>query len=329
MNSSQKKMKIGIIGTGDMARFYAQTIQQHVPWVDLVAVSSQNAERAQTFADTYDIANAYDKHEDIFQTELDALMIVSASDTHSSLLEMAAHHKIDTFCDKPLGVSLDAIDHAMTVVSSSGIRLATGFNRRFDPPFQKLYQQVADGILGEPEAVIIISRDPCFPTPLELATPHRLIIGSAIHDLDMARFLMQDEVVSISTQGSWINPEPPENEQLDSSIMTLKFQRGGLATIINSYRSTEGYDQRVELFGSKGIGRVVNVNKSTLGLPDDAPFFVKCYAASYAVELKAFFTTLRNDKWDPMMATGSDGRAASCLAEAAIQSFRLQATVNV
>lgn len=327
MSSPHPILTVGLIGTGDMARFYAQTIQRHLPWVRLAAVSSQKLERAQALANAYAIPNAYGCHEAIFQTRLDAVMIVSASDTHAALIEHAAHHKVDAFCDKPLGVSLEAIDAALAKVAKSGIRLATGFNRRFDPAFQRLHHEVLEGSLGTPETLVIISRDPCFPTPQELATPHRLLIGSAIHDLDMARFLMQDDVVSISAQGSWLSPLPAANEQIDGSVLALRFRRGGLATIINSYRSTEGYDQRVELFGSKGVGRVDNVADARPNVSGDAPFFVKRYAVSYAQELRCFFGILRDGTWNPMMATGTDGRFASQLAEAAVQSFQRHAAI--
>ena len=329
MFSSSPMLTVGLIGTGDMARFYAQTIQRHLPWVRLAAVSSQRVERAQAFAKAYDIPNAYGCHEAIFQTRLDAVMIVSASDTHAALIEQAAHRKVETFCDKPLGVSLEAINTALAAVAKSGIRLATGFNRRFDPAFLRLHQEVAEGALGTPETLVIISRDPCFPTPQELATPHRLLIGSAIHDLDMARFLMQDDVVSVSAQGSWLSSVPVANEQVDGSILSLRFRRGGLATIINSYRSTEGYDQRVELFGSKGVGRVDNVVGAIPNVPDDAPFFVKRYALSYAKELTCYFSDLRDNTCNPLMATGNDGRLASRLAEAAVLSLQRQVAITL
>jgi len=329
MRSLTEHLAVGLIGTGDMARFYAHTIQRHVPWAQIVAVSSQSEERAKSFARDFNIPRACGNHAAIFEDELDAVMIVSASDTHAALIKMAAHHKVDTFCDKPLGVSLDTIDTALAAAKASGIRLATGFNRRFDSAFQRLYRQVEDGSLGTPEAAVIISRDPCSPTPPELATPHRLLIGSAIHDFDMARFLMRDEVVSVMAQGSWLSTEPPANEQLDGTSVTLRFRRGGLATVINSYRSLEGYDQRIELFGSKGVGRVENPACPSPEAPDDAPFFVKRYAASYAAELQAFFGALRDGGWHPMLATGADGRTASNLAESAVQSYRQQAAVTL
>lgn len=285
-------------------------------------------ERAEAFANAFDIPSAYGRHDAIFQADLDAIVIASASDTHAPLIEQAAHYQVDAFCEKPLGVSPEKIDAALAAVDKSGIRLATGFNRRFDPAFQRVHQQVADGTVGAPEAIVIISRDPGVPTPQELATPNRLLIGTTIDDLDMARFLMRDEIVSISTQDSWLIPDTIKTDQIDGAVVALRFQRGGLGTIVNSYRSNEGYDQRVELYGSKGMGRVNNVAGTIPDVPTGAAFFVKRYAASYVAELKCYFGTLREGKWDPTLATGMDGRIASRLSEAAVKSWKQHAVIQ-
>ncbi|MEM8954318.1 MAG: Gfo/Idh/MocA family oxidoreductase [Verrucomicrobiota bacterium] len=329
MPEREDKLKVGLVGTGEIARFYAQSIKNHVHAVDLFAVSSQTPERTAAFAESFNIPHAHSPHTDIFQSDLDALLIASASATHAPLIEEAARHQIDTFCDKPLGVSLKEIEAALDVVNRYPIQLATGFNRRFDPAFQKVHQQVQDGTIGTPEAILIISRDPKIPSPQEFATPHRLLVGTTIHDLDMARFLMQDEIVSVTTQGSWLKAMPPKTEQLDVTTVSLKFRNGGIGTIINSYRSNEGYDQRLELHGSHGCGRVENVSDTMQDVPHEAPFFVKRYATSYVEELKAFFYSLRKNQWHPNLATGADGKIASCLSEAAIKSWQNQAAVDL
>lgn len=322
-------LTVGMIGTGEMARFYARVIQTCVPGVTVGAVSSQDQARADQFAAEFDIPRALGAHADAFAERLDAVVIVSASDTHASLIEHAARSGVPTFCDKPLGITPDEIASALAVADSAGIPIATGFNRRFDPAYQRVHRLVEAGELGTPEAVLIIARDPGVPSPAELASPNRLLIGTTIHDLDMARFLMRDEVVSVTAQGSWLTEAAPSSEQIDVASLSIRFRRGGIGTIVNSWRSNEGYDQRAELYGSRGIGRVDNVLEAHPAVPADAAFFVQRYGASYIAELRAFFGSLRSGQWDPSLATGEDGLIGSRLAEAAVESWRTQSVVAV
>ncbi len=235
MSDQNTKLAVGIIGTGAMALVHAENIQEHVPDVTVAAVASENIERARAFAKTHDIPGAHGSHEALFEENLDAVVIASATDSHARLAERAARHNLHIFCEKPLGVSAEEIDSVLSASAKSGGRLAVGFNRRFDAEFHQAYERVADGTVGTPEAIVIISRDPEPPTVQELATPGRLFIGTMIHDFDMARFLMQDEVVSVSTHGSvLINDAFKELDQVDSAIASLQFSRGGLGTIVNS-----------------------------------------------------------------------------------------------
>ncbi|MEO0966483.1 MAG: Gfo/Idh/MocA family oxidoreductase [Planctomycetota bacterium] len=329
MDSKTRHLKVGMIGTGAMATFYARAIQRHVHDVTLAAVASQSRARAEAFAATIGVNAAHDRHDALFEQDLDAVMIVSASPTHAALIRHAARRRLPTFCDKPLGVTLPEIDAAMEAVKTHDTRLITGFNRRFDPAFRRVHQQVIDGDIGAPESILIVSRDPALPSLQELATPHRLLIGTTIHDLDMARFLMQDEVVAVSTQGGWLSSDTPDAEQLDSSVVSLRFARGGVGTIVNSYRSCEGYDQRLELHGSLGTARVNNAPDDTADARPDDLFFIRRYARSYIEELRCFFDSLRTDRWDPTLATGEDGRIASRLADAAIQAWQGQTIVRL
>lgn len=328
--STHHKPRVGLIGTGEMARFYAHAITNHIPEVTLSAVASQDSGRAEQFAQRFNIPRAHGRHLDIFD-DMDAVMIVSASDTHPPLIEAAARRGLNIFCDKPLGATVKEIDTAIGVVQSCNVKLATGFNRRFDPAFQNVYSKVARGEIGNPESVLIISHDPETPSAAELALPYRLFLGTTIHDLDMTRHLMRDEVISLAAQGAWLGDASSGSAapQVDTSVVTLKFRKGGIATIINSYRSTEGYDQRLEIHGSEGVCRVENVSETMPDCPDDALFFVRRYAASYVAELRAFFESVGTGSWIPELATAEDGRIASLLSEAAVTSCRDHSFVDL
>lgn len=329
MSNAGKTLRVGLIGTGEMARFYARLLRSQVPGVVLTSVSSQSSDRAREFGGELDVAHRHGEHAAIFADSLDAVVIASASDTHAPLIEHAAQAGVATFCDKPLGITPEEIERVLRAAESAGIRLVTGFNRRFDPAYQRVRRMVRDGSLGTPEAVLIIARDPGVPSPAELAAPNRLFIGTTIHDLDMARFLMRDEIVSLAAQGSWLTTEAPASEQVDVSSISLRFRRGGIGTIVNSWRSRDGYDQRAELYGSERVGRVENVSEVHPEVPADAAFFVQRYGASYVAELQAFFTGVQTGVWSADLATGTDGLVASRLAEAAATSWRTGTTVSV
>ncbi|MEM9658861.1 MAG: Gfo/Idh/MocA family oxidoreductase, partial [Planctomycetota bacterium] len=180
-----RQLRVGLIGTGEMARYYAQAIGDHVAGVKLTSVGSQTLARAEEFAQDFDIPRAHGEHAAVLSDRLDAVVIASATDTHAFLIEQAAQSSTHALCDKPLGVDVQEIDSALHAVQQSGIRLATGFNRRFDAALQQAKAVVSSGEIGALECLIMISRDPEMPSATELANPNRLFIGSAIHDLDM------------------------------------------------------------------------------------------------------------------------------------------------
>lgn len=329
MASLNGALNVGLIGTGEMARFYAHAIRDHIAGVALTSVGSRSLERAEAFASDFEIPHAHGDHQAVLRDDLDAVVIASATDTHARLIEQAAEHKMNTLCDKPLGVSVEEIDAALAMVAGSSIQVATGFNRRFDPAFQQARRALKNGDIGTPEAVILISRDPVAPTPTELANPNRLFIGTTIHDLDMVRFLMEDEVASLSAHGSWLNPDAVDTDQIDISTISMRFRRGGVGTIINSWRNADGYDQRAEIHGTLGSYNVDNVAEVMPGLSEAAPFYVRRYGASYIAELDSFFTSVKERAWDPVLATATDGRAASVLAEAAVEAWKQQRVVDL
>ena len=330
MSDSDTTLAVGLVGTGAMAAVHAEAVREHIPEATVVAVASEDPARAGAFAKAHGIARAHGSHESIFDEALDAVIIASSTNSHAQLAEQAAHRNLHVFCEKPLGVTAEETEPVLAAAANNGAQFAVGFNRRFDDEFRKAHARVADGSIGTPQAIVIISRDPRAPTVVEMATPGRLFIGTMIHDFDMARFLMQDEVVALSAHGSvQANDAFKAHDQVDSAIVSLEFSRGGLGTIINSWHSNEGYDQRVELHGSNGLCRVDNPAESAWDGDPDAPFFVQRYAASYVAELQAFFSAVRGATDDATLATGMDGKMASLLAEAAVRSWKQGSVIKL
>jgi myo-inositol 2-dehydrogenase/D-chiro-inositol 1-dehydrogenase len=212
-----------------------------------------------------------------------------------------------------------------------------GFNRRFDPNFASLRQRLADGEVGEVELVTILSRDPGPPPVSYIATSGGLFRDMMIHDFDMARFLLLgDEPVEVHAVGSaLVDPAIGQAGDVDTAAVLLKTAKGRIVQISNSRRATYGYDQRVEVHGSKGMIRAGNIHRTTVevatatGIAADPvqDFFLERYADAYRHELEAFLDAVRDGR--ACEPTGRDGLMAQRLADAATESAQTGRPVTV
>jgi myo-inositol 2-dehydrogenase/D-chiro-inositol 1-dehydrogenase len=204
-----------------------------------------------------------------------------------------------------------------------------GFNRRFDPNFQKLHETVRSGKIGTPEILRITSRDPAPPPENYLRASGGIFLDMTIHDFDMARYLVGSEVVEVYARaGVLVDPVFQKLEDWDTAVVTLQFQNGAVGAIDNSRRAVYGYDQRAEVFGSAGM--VANANNA----PDNhvlfdssgghcslpLNFFMERYTESYQREMQAFVDAVRENR--PVPVSGADGQAAVAIGLAAAQSAR-------
>ncbi|HQY92425.1 Gfo/Idh/MocA family oxidoreductase [Caldilinea sp.] len=222
----------------------------------------------------------------------------------------------------------ETIDSALAAVEKAGVKLQIGFNRRFDANFARVRAAIDSGEIGRPALLHIISRDPG-PPPIEYVKGSGgMFLDMTIHDFDMARFLLGDEVTELyAAAGVLVDPAIGAQGDVDTALVTLKFAGGALGVIDNSRRAVYGYDQRIDLLGSAGGIRTENLhaNTATVSTRDavrrDLPlnFFMERYTESYVVEMQAFVDAVRNDT--PVPATGEDARAATALALAARQSY--------
>ena len=204
--------------------------------------------------------------EQIFASDdIHAVLICSATDTHADLIEAAVAAGKHVFCEKPIDLSLQRVRQCLERVSPSDCKTMVGFNRRFDPHFQALQQQVEAGGVGVVELVSIISKDPA-PPPLDyIKVSGGLFRDMTIHDFDMARFLLAEEVVSVSARASClVDAEIGEAGDVDTAVITMTSVSGKLAQISNSRRASFGYDQRIEVHGSEGMLVAQNVTENTV-----------------------------------------------------------------
>lgn len=321
-------LNVGLIGAGRIGRLHGGHLARQIPNARLAAIADVSLAAAQTCAGQWGVPQAVaDYHVLLDDPALDAVVICSATDTHAQIVAEAALAGKHIFCEKPIALTLDAIDRALAAVATAGVKLQIGFNRRFDANYRRVRQAIVDGEIGQPELLHIVSRDPA-PPPLDyIRRSGGLFLDMMIHDFDMARFLIGSEVTEVYTvAGVRVDPAIGAAGDLDTAVVVLTFANGTIGTIDNSRRAVYGYDQRVEVFGSGGaivIGNdypntaIVSTRKSVRrDLPQN--FFVDRYMASYRAELEAFVAAVLDDR--PTPVTGDDGRAPVVLGLAARQS---------
>jgi myo-inositol 2-dehydrogenase/D-chiro-inositol 1-dehydrogenase len=323
------KINVGLIGAGRIGRLHAEHLAFRIPGANLVAVSDIILTAAQKCAAEFGIPTAAQDHRVIMENpDIEAVIICSSTDTHSQMIEEAAGAGKHIFCEKPIDFDLARIDRALAAVEKAGVKLQIGFNRRFDPNFRRVRELVAAGKIGEPHILRITSRDPA-PPPIEyIKVSGGIFLDMTIHDFDMARYLIGSEVEEVYVAaGVMVDPAIGEAGDVDTAIITLRFENGVIGAIDNSRRAVYGYDQRVEVFGSGGMVTISNkVPDSALvsdgeGVHGPLPlyFFIERYVESYIAEMKAFIECVQQDRTPPV--TGVDGRIPVVMGYAARKSY--------
>ena len=320
-------LKVGLLGAGRIAGVHATAITSH-PQSELTAVSDFYPEAAEKLAAQYG-AVARSTDEIIADPEIEAVLIATSTDTHSDLMEAATRAGKAVLCEKPVDLSLERARACQNVVDATGRPVMIGFNRRFDTNFGALKQALTAGEIGKAELLSITSFDPAPPPVAYIKVSGGIFRDMMIHDFDMANFVMGSAPVSITaTASSIVDPEIGVAGDFDTAIVTLHYARGELAVIKNSRRAVYGYDQRVELLGSKGLLQAQNMLENTVvksgihGVTGAKPtyFFLERYMQAYKAEWSAFVAAITEGAALPV--TLSDGVLALAMAEAATKSAK-------
>lgn len=325
----KKRLNVGLIGAGRIGKVHAETLAFRLHEAALTAITDVNAQAAKGLAETCGIPRVMGSAEELLaMPDIDAVLICSSTNTHADLITLAARAGKHIFCEKPIDHSLARIDAALESVSKAGVKLQVGFNRRSDANFARVRQAVVSGEIGTPHLMHIISRDPAPPPPAYVKVSGGMFLDMTIHDFDMARFLIGDEVEEIYTAAAVrVDPEIGLAGDVDTALITLRFRNGVLGVIDNSRKAVYGYDQRAEILGSGGSIATANCfpNQATIStataVRTDLPlnFFMDRYTESFVNELRAFVTAVVEDK--PVPVTGNDGRVAVVMALAARKSY--------
>jgi myo-inositol 2-dehydrogenase/D-chiro-inositol 1-dehydrogenase len=325
----EKKLRIGIIGAGRIGRVHAESLAFRIPEAAPSAIADINGDAAQELAERCGIPRvATDSKEILNDPAIDAVLICSPTETHANLIVGAARAGKHVFCEKPIDHSVSNIDRALQEVKRSGVKLQVGFNRRFDANFVRVHNAIMQGEIGTPHLMHIVSRDPGPPPLSYIKTSGGIFLDMTIHDFDMARFLVGDEIESLyATGGVRVDPEIGKVGDLDTAVIVLQFKNGVIGTIDNSRKAAYGYDQRVEILGSKGAIATENcypnqaILSTAAAIQRDLPlnFFMERYTESFVSELRAFVQAVVLDQ--PVPVNGIDGRVAVVMALAARKSY--------
>lgn len=329
MNTSAK-LGVGVVGTGRIGKLHIQHLCQDIPDAEVIAICSLDTELLDSLSQQYDIRVVTTDYRTLLSNPLvDAILVASSTDSHAEICQAAARAGKHIFCEKPIALDLEQIDETLAIVKEAEVKFQVGFNRRFDVNFRRVRDVISSGEIGEPHILRITSRDPS-PPPIEyVKVSGGMFLDMTIHDFDMARYLIDDEVIEVYAVGAVrVDPKIGEIGDIDTAVITLQFQNGVLATIDNSREAVYGYDQRVEVFGSKGMvtvgnlstDRVTLTNKSGRLSANPPYFFIERYKDAYLSELRTFVQCFLDDKHPPV--SGLDGRAPVVMGYAALKSLR-------
>ncbi len=298
---------IGIIGSGRIGKVHIEGIKASTSSaiIKYLADPFMN-EETEKWAKDRGVKNVTkDYHDIINDPEVDAVLICSPTDTHSTISIEAIEAGKHVFCEKPIDHDLDKIREVMeTLKKHPEVKYQVGFNRRFDHNYEALKYAIDSGSIGETRVIKICSRDPQ-PAPIEyLKTSGGIFLDMTSHDFDMVRCLSGSNPVEIYAQGGvLVDPEIGKIGDIDTTMITIKMENGVLACIDNSRQCSYGYDQRAEVFGSKGMASFGNDSQSNVklstkdGVTGEVAlfFFLERYMEAYKKEIKYFIDAIENN----------------------------------
>ena len=309
-----------------MGRRHAENLRRLVPEAHLVAVADASAVRAREVAEALEIANSYSSVEDLVACkEVDAVVIAVPDKFHAKAIETVAAAGKDILCEKPVALTLPDAHRAMEVVAKAGVRLQIGFMRRYDPAYAAAKKRIEAGEIGEPVIFKSVGRDKDVP-PLaayQSMLNGMLLYNNTIHDFDLARWLMQDEVTEVHSYTTVaIRPEVAQFHDVVASVVNLKYRRGAIGNIESYAQALYAYDVRTEIVGSKGSIFVGTLDKmpatflsASGGTHILADHFLSRFADAYLAEVGDFVHNMLHDH--PPRVTGEEGLRALEIAVAA------------
>lgn len=305
-------LNIGIIGAGRIGKVHLESISYHVKNATVTAMADPFMnEETEKLIRSYGVSKVTKDYKDILNdTDIDAVLVCSSTDTHAAISIEAINAGKHVFCEKPVDHSIEKIQAVADALKEHpDIKFQVGFNRRFDHNFAAIRKAYDDGKIGEAHILKITSRDPEPPNPAYIKVSGGIFLDMTIHDFDMACFLTDSDVEELYVNSAvLVDPAIGEQGDVDTAIITMKMANGALAVIDNSRKAAYGYDQRAELFGSKGMVATSNDTVSSAvisnadGVTGEKPlfFFLERYMGSFSEEMRQFTEAIINDTEVPV-----------------------------
>lgn len=305
-------LKIGIIGAGRIGKVHLESISYHVKNATVTAMADPFMnEETEKLIRSYGVSKVTKDYKDILNDkDIDAVLVCSSTDTHAAISIEAINAGKHVFCEKPVDHSIEKIQAVADALKEHPeIKFQVGFNRRFDHNFAAIRKAYDDGKIGEAHILKITSRDPEPPNPAYIKVSGGIFLDMTIHDFDMACFLTDSDVEELYVNSAvLVDPAIGEQGDVDTAIITMKMANGALAVLDNSRKAAYGYDQRAELFGSKGMVATSNDTVSSAvisnadGVTGEKPlfFFLERYMGSFSEEMRQFTEAVINDTEVPV-----------------------------
>ena len=319
-------IRFALIGAGFIGSVHAQNLAANEQ-VDLRLVYDSDTARATALAARYGASVATEVAA-FDPDEVDAVLIASSTDTHARYLRTAADAGLAIFCEKPIDASYERAATTVAYVLERTTRAMIDFNRRFDRDYAELRRIVRAGEIGEVELVQMASRGPTMP-PLEyLASSGGQMRDQTVHFFDLATWITGLDPVDVFVKGSaLVDSRIREFGDVDTSIATLSLANGGLVQIDSVRRSSYGYDERIEVFGSAGMaqarrqhdGHVSRYHGRWITSDGMHAGWLERVRPTYAAALAAFVRSLEGDSAET--PTLVDALKAQAIAEAATRSL--------
>ena len=327
-------VRFAVLGAGRIGQVHAKAIDADRD-ATLVAIADAVEPAAKSLADFYS-ARVSSIDAIAASADVDAVVICTPTDMHADLIEQFSKAGKAIFCEKPIDLDVARVRTCLATVADTKATLMVAFQRRFDPDFMALKERIDSGVIGAVEMVVLTSRDPA-PPPIDyIKRSGGLFRDMAIHDLDVARWLLEEPVVSVQAAASvLVDPAIGQAGDFDTANILLTTASGRQASINNSRRAGYGYDQRIEVFGSKGMVSALNTHQSNTVVatadgytqPALQDFFMTRYERAYANEIAAFVQCVKSAT--APNPSGDDGLKALILAEAAAESVAQRRTIDV
>lgn len=328
-------MKFAVFGAGRMGERHIANLARH-DRADLAYVVDPDERRAGLLAVRYGAKASTDPATALADQSVDAVIIASATNTHVDLIIASAKAGKAVLCEKPIDLDMARVDMCAKAIEGCNVPIMIGFQRRFDPTHRAVKQSVEKGEVGDIEVITIISRDPSPPPLSYISGSGGQFHDQMIHDFDMALWLSgaTGRVELFAMASNLIDPEIGKVGDSDTAQVLMRFETGAFCRIDCSRRAVYGYDQRVEVFGSKGMVCSGNLPRSgieryssvmTAGRDTLLSDFMERYLPTYSLELDGFIDTVTAGT--RIESDFESGRRALMLADAAAKSYNIRAPV--